>query len=342
MQRVAIIGLGLIGGSIGLGLRRWAADNAVNGRSALEVVGFSTNLEKQGKAQKMKAVDRAAWDLPKAVEGADLVVVATPVLAIAETFQAIAPHLKPGAVVTDVASTKSQVLRWAQEFLPETVHFVGGHPMAGKTESIEGADADLFTGATWVVCPSVSADEESVRTVLGMVSALGAESFFADPVEHDSFVAGISHLPFVMSAALVNAVSSDASWRDMQGLASSGFRDVSRLALGSPAMHRDILMTNRDAVGRWLDALSAQIETVRSALREDPERASALLEEYMAKAQDARASWQARLPRDGEFMQDALAEAGPEKFSDHVGRMFLGGFARKRKPVSDDQSQRSR
>jgi prephenate dehydrogenase len=340
MQRVTIIGLGLIGGSVGLGLRRWSEANSISGKPALEIVGFSTNLDKQSRAEKMKAVDRTAWELPKAVEGADLVIVATPVLAIAETFQLIAPHLKPGAVVTDVASTKSQVMRWAQEFLPTTAHFVGGHPMAGKTESLEGADPDLFNGATWVICPSVSADEEAVRTVLGMVSALGADAYFADPAEHDAYVAGISHLPFVVSCALVNAVSGDASWRDMQHLASSGFRDVSRLALGSPAMYRDILLTNRDAVTRWIDALSGSLQEVRAALQQDPEQAVAALDGYLSSAQDARAAWEAKTPRQGELLENSTALAGPEKFTDHVGRMFLGGLAKKRKPESGQDQRR--
>lgn len=342
MQRVTIIGLGLIGGSIGLGLRRWADANRVDGKPALEVVGFSTNIDKQGQAQKMKAVDRTAWDLPRAVEGADLVIVATPVLAIPETFQTIAPHLRPGAVVTDVASTKAQVMRWAEEFLPASVHFVGGHPMAGKTESIEGADPDLFKGATWVVTPSVRADEESVRTMLGMISALGAESYFVDPTEHDAYVAGISHLPFVMSAALMNAVSRDASWRDMKTLTAGGFRDVSRLASGSPAMHRDILLTNREAVGRWLDAFIVEVSTVRDALRQDPEAASRTIEEYFTAARDSRADWATRTTREGELLQGTAAELAPEKFGDHVGRMFLGGFAKKRRLPGEKPDGRSR
>ncbi|MFM9106161.1 MAG: prephenate dehydrogenase [Chloroflexota bacterium] len=341
MQRVTIIGLGLIGGSIGLGLRRWASANGSGGRPALEVVGFSTNLDKQSRAERMKAVDRTAWDLPKAVEGADLVIIATPVMAMEEVFESIAPHLKPGAVVTDAASTKAEVMRWARERLPASIHFVGGHPMAGKTESIEGADPDLFNGATWVICPSVSADEEAVRTVLGMVSALGATAYFADHFEHDAFVAGISHLPFVLSGALVNAVSGDPSWRDMQHLAASGFRDVSRLALGSPAMYRDILLTNREAVTRWIDQFETSLGELRATLQQDPAQAGAEIEAWLSRAQDARAAWDVRTPRESELMPDR-GEAAPEKFTDHVSRMFLGGLAKKRRPGADPDQPRGR
>ncbi|MCC6313252.1 MAG: prephenate dehydrogenase/arogenate dehydrogenase family protein [Thermomicrobiales bacterium] len=332
MQHVAIVGLGLVGGSIGLGLRRWAEEHRADGKPALEVIGFDTNLDNQGYAQKIKAVDRTAWDMVRAVSEADLVVVATPVMAMAETFQSIAPHLKPGSTVTDVGSTKAQVLRWAQEFLPRTVNFVGGHPMAGKTQSIEGADADLFKGATWCVTPSVSADEEAIRTVLGMIAALGAEPYFVDPAEHDAYVGGVSHLPFVMAAALMRTVATDASWRDMKSLTASGFRDVSRLAAGSPAMHRDILLTNRDAVVRWLDALSVRLDEVRAALTSDSETAGDALTEFFTEAREARATWATQTTREGELLQGTGAELSPEKFGDHVGRMFLGGLARRRRP----------
>lgn len=338
MQRVTIIGLGLVGGSIGLGLRRWSEANRSDGQSALEVTGFDTNLDHQSHAQRLKAIDKAAWDLPRAVSTADLVVVATPVVAMAETFQSIAPHLKQGAVVTDVGSTKAQVLRWAQEFLPRSSNFVGGHPMAGKTESIEGADADLFKGATWCITPSVTADEEAVRTVLGLVAALGAEPYFVDPAEHDGYVAGVSHLPFVLAASLMNAVSGDASWRDMKTLTASGFRDVSRLASGSPDMHRDILLTNREAVTRWIDALSIQLAAVRSALATEPDNAADTLTTFFTEARDARASWAVQTTREGELVQATGGELQPEKFGDHVGRMFLGGLARKRKAPGAPQN----
>ena len=331
MQTVAIVGLGLIGGSVGLGLRRWAETNQANGKPALQVVGFDTSLENQGYAQKLKAVDRAAWDIVRAVGDADLVVVATPVAVMADVFQSIAPRLKAGAVVTDVGSTKSQVLRWAQEFLPRTASFVGGHPMAGKTQSVEGAEADLFKGATWCIAPSVTADEEAVRTVLGMVSALGAEPFFVDPGEHDAYVAGVSHLPFVLSAALMRAVSSDPSWRDMKSLTAGGFRDASRLAAGSPAMHRDILLTNREAVARWVDAVSTQLDEVRAALAADAETAETVLTNFFTEARDARAVWSTQTTREGDLLQNTGDELSPEKFGDHVGRMFLGGLARRRR-----------
>ncbi len=335
MQRVTIIGLGLIGGSIGLGLRKWSEENGKAGDAALEVTGFDTDLEQQHYAQKIKAVDRTEWNLEKAVRDADIVVVCTPVLAIKETFVDVAPHLKAGAVVTDTGSTKTQVIEWSKEILPRTVSFVGGHPMAGTAQSIEGAEAGLFTSATWCVTPAPSASEDAIRNVLGMIAALGAEPFFIDPVEHDAFVAGVSHLPFVLSATLMNAVAKDSSWRDMKTLTATGFRDVSRLAAGSPAMHRDISVTNRDALVRWVDTFSEQLQEFRQALTKEGDEAQTALTEYFEKARDARAEWSTQTTREGELLQGTESELSKERFGDQMSRMLLGGFARRRRPITD-------
>lgn len=329
MQRVLIVGLGLIGGSIGLALRRWAEERKTDGRRPLEIIGFDANLDHQRAAEKLGAVDRGAWDLAKAAREADVVILATPVKAMQDVMRDLAPHLKEGVIVTDTGSTKAQVLGWANELLPAGIHFVGGHPMAGKTQSIEGAEADLFTGATWCVSPSVTASEDAVRTVLGLVAAAGAEPYFVDPLEHDAYVAGVSHLPFALSAALMNAVARDASWREMKSLTAGGFRDTTRLAAGSPAMHRDILLTNRDAVVRWIDQLGESLSELRSALLSDPDAASARVEAFFTAARDARADWATQTTREGELLQGTGAELAPEGVADHMGRMFLGGFAKR-------------
>ena len=329
MQRVLIVGLGLIGGSIGLALRRWSEERKVDGRKPLEIIGFDPNLDHQRAAEKLGAVDKGAWDLAKAARDADIVVLAIPVNSMRDVMQDLVPNLRPGTIVTDTGSTKAQVLKWANEVLPREIHFVGSHPMAGKTQSIEGADADLFVGATWCVSPSVTASEEAVRTVLGLVAAAGAEPFFIDPEEHDAYVAGVSHLPFTLSAALMNAVSRDASWRDMKTLTAGGFRDTTRLAAGSPAMHRDILLTNRDAVIRWIDSVASTLDELRQMLKANNENSAAALDAFFAEARDARADWSTQTTREGELLQGTAAELQPESVSDHMGRMFLGGFAKR-------------
>jgi prephenate dehydrogenase len=327
MQRVAIIGLGLIGGSIGLGLRAWSREN----NNALRIVGFDANIDHQQQAIRRGCVDSAEWTLPKAVADADVIILATPVGAMREIMADMAPRLKQGAIVTDAGSTKSQVLAWANELLPESVSFVGGHPMAGKSESIEAADGDLFRGATWCLCPSVRASETAIRNVLGMVNALGAEAFFVDPDEHDAFVGGVSHLPFVVSAALMNALSRDHSWRDMKTLSATGFRDTTRLALGSPEMHRDIALTNRDALIRWIDQLTETLSTVRADLTAPEEEARERLTAFFTEAQDARAAWEVGATRSAEQAPSPVDELPRARRGQQMSRMFLGGFGRRRR-----------
>jgi prephenate dehydrogenase len=335
MQRVAIVGLGLIGGSIGMGLRRWSEQNGKSGEGALEVIGFDTDLDQQHYAKKIGAVDRAEWELGKAIRDADLIVICTPVRATKEVFGDIAPHLKSGAVVTDVGSTKVDVLEWAKESLPTTVSFVGGHPMAGKAQSIEAAEADLFKGATWCVTPAVAADDPAIRNVLGMIAALGAEPYFLDPGEHDAYVAGISHLPFVLAAALMNSLAKDSSWRDMKSLTAGGFRDMTRLSAGSPDMHRDIAITNREALIRWIDSYQSSLNDVRRLLEADSDETVTGLTTFFTEARDARAEWATQTTREGELLQGTQSELSKEGFGDQMGRMLLGGFMRRKGNPSD-------
>src|SRR5680860_68977 len=331
MQKVSIIGLGLIGGSVGLGLKQWSTENAKSGQAPLEVTGFDLNLEHQSRAKKIGAVDRTEWELRKAVADADLVILATPVVIMKDIMGDIAPLLKHGTVITDTASTKKDVLEWAKELLPTTVSFVGGHPMAGKSESLDGAEAGLFKGSTWCVTPSITASDEAVRTVLGLVAALGAEAFFVDPQEHDAFVAGVSHLPFVVSAAIMNALTSDPAWKDMKTLTAGGFRDMTRLASGNPDMHRDITLTNTGSIDRWITALVNELEEFQQALRNTGESQSESVEAFFVNARDRRAEWAVQTSREAELLGTGPGDGSSEGFGDQMNRMFLGGLMRKKR-----------
>jgi len=340
MQHVTIVGLGLIGSSIGLGLRRWATNDGKRA-AVLEVTGFDAVLDQQNYSKKLKAVDHTEWDLTKAARDADLIVIAVPPLAVREVFESIAPHLKVGATVTDVTSTKVDVMRWANELLPETVHFVGGHPMAGKSQSVEGAEAELFQGATWCVVPSVRADETAVQTVLGMVSALGAEPLFIDAHEHDGFVGAVSHLPSLLSIALMRTVSKDPAWRDMKHLTATGFRDVSRLAAGSPEMHRDICITNREAIVRWMGAAIDELQHARSLIAAGSDEADETLLKLFEQARDARADWATTERRAGELGQSTQGELSNVSVGEQMNQMFFGSMFR-RKPRLDPGNSRGR
>ncbi len=340
MQQVTIVGLGLIGASIGLGLRRWATNDGKRA-AVLSVTGFDTNLEHQNYAKKIQAVDRTEWDLPRATREADLVIIAVPPLAVRSVLEALAETLKPGAVVTDVTSTKADIMKWADEILPNHVHFIGGHPMAGKSQSIEGADADLFNAATWCVVPSVAADENAVQTVLGMVSALGAEPAFVDAHEHDGFVGAVSHLPFMLSIALMHSVSRDPAWRDMKQLSSTGFQDVSRLAGGSAEMHRDICVTNREAVVRWMGEAIEDLQHMRSLIAAGTEEADETLLSIFEETRDARAGWATTERRGGELVQDTDKELSNVSMTGQFNQMLFGSMFR-RKPRLGSTTEREK
>ena len=327
MDKIAIIGTGLIGGSIGLAL------NNAN-RGTMEVVGFDVEPKAAKKAAKLGAVSRATRRLNEAVEGANMVIIATPALAIRETLEAIAGMLSPGCVVTDTGSTKEAIMTWAEEYLPKEVSFVGGHPMAGKESSgIDAADADLFKGARYVVIPGRDASQEAIEAVLNLVRLLGARNFFLDAFEHDSYIAAVSHLPMVISAALVTTAAKSPSWREISKLASTGFRDVTRLASGDPIMNLDICLTNPDGILYWID------EAVRELLEYKKQIAAATTEiadeeaidklaDTFANSWGLREKWLARY----ESGRDDDGDGRPESpgAGELMGDMLMGTALRDR------------
>ena len=281
MSRIAIIGLGLIGGSLGLA---WKKSTDVDA----EIIGFSQRPETIARAKECGAIDQAAGDLASAVKGADLVVIATPVMIIKEVLERISPHLSPGCVVTDTGSTKTQVMQWADEYLPHNVDFIGGHPMAGKeTSGINESDADLFQGCTYCLTPASSATPQAMQTLEVLVKAIGARPFLIDAKSHDSLVAGISHLPMLLSAAFVSTTVGSSPWPKMSKLAASGYRDLSRLASGNPEMNRDICITNREEIINWIDCYLEELQKYRQLIRDNSEE----LRLTLARAQEAREKW---------------------------------------------------
>jgi prephenate dehydrogenase len=319
-RRIAIIGLGLIGGSLGLAFKR-------AGLSSLEVVGHDLHRDIANKARKIGAIDRAEHNLPRAVEHASVIIIATPILALREVFSQIASDLPEGCVVTDTGSTKEKVMEWATELLPPSVNFVGGHPMAGnETQGIDNADADLFRGRAYALCPAVDAHEDAVRAVVALVQLVGAEPLFLDPKEHDQYAAAVSHLPLLLSAALFTLIRASPAWNDLAPMASSGFIDLTRLASGDPRMSHDIFITNREAVIHWLDRMLDELRRYRGLLEGDAEE---LLETF-ARAQLDRDSFIAEPhPRRLEGVQ-------PAEIRQELMNAFIGGWVADRlKKVRD-------
>lgn len=277
MEKIAVLGLGLIGGSLALALHQAGI--------ARQIAGYDGDANVTRRAREREAITYACATVEEAVQEADMVVLATPILAIPELLERIAPVVKPGVLVTDTASTKAQVLVWAQTILPTHAVFVGGHPMAGREYSgIEAAEVGLFEGCTYCLTPTMGTPPEAVARLSEVVIRLGAHPLTLDAERHDRLVAGISHLPFVLSSMLVQILGQEEEWPVMSRMAAGGFRDMSRLAAGNPTMYRDICLTNREAILGWLDALAMELDSVRSLIA----TSDAALEPYFAQAKQVR------------------------------------------------------
>jgi prephenate dehydrogenase len=254
VRRVALLGTGLIGGSIGLALAQ----------REVEVVGFDASRERLTRARELGAVSSVADSLETAVSGADLVFVAVPVGRIAAL--AIAAFDAGARIVTDVGSVKAPVVAEIAAQRPDRAPwFVGGHPMAGsEQDGVEGADADLFFGASWVLTPTTGTDPAAFTVVRYVIGLLGAEAIEVEPGRHDALVALVSHVPQLAASTLMDVASaSGAEHRVLMRLAAGGFRDMTRIAAGHPGIWPDILTANRDAVLEALDTYLESLSGVR-------------------------------------------------------------------------------
>jgi prephenate dehydrogenase len=282
--RISIVGLGLVGSSMGLALREADVASSVVGHDKERNVGI--------RAEKLGAVDRADWNLVSACEGSDLVILAIPAIGIEATLRAIGPYLRPGCVVMDTALLKTPILALAEDILPEQVHFVGGNPildpLAEKQEGLEAARADLFHNGLFCVVPSPSSDSAAVKLVTDLVSILGARPLFFDPAEHDGQLAAVEHLPAILALALLETMIQQPTWRELRKVAGPTFGRSTQLAMTDPAPLSDVCVSNRENVVRWIDAFSASLASVRKCLVDNqPEE----LNERFRAALEERNKW---------------------------------------------------
>ena len=272
--RIAIVGVGLIGGSLGMA---WRARGA-----AAEVVGVTRREETIAEALKVGAIDRGTTDPLEGVRDADVVVIATPVGLIVPMAKRIAPALRPGCIVTDVGSTKSVVCReiWADRGARYV--FIGGHPMAGSEKAgVLAADLYLFQNAPYVLVPPEGCPESALETLVGLSKAAGAVPMIMDCDRHDAIVATVSHLPHIVAAALVNAATARGKqYESLLQLAAGGFRDTTRVASGVEDVWTDICLTNAEQIAAALDAFQFELSRFRQAIeRKDREALEAALKE---------------------------------------------------------------
>ncbi len=257
LKRVALIGVGLVGGSFALALRRAGATSAI--------VGVDRDAQALERAAALGVIDTAAESTSEATHGADLVIVAVPVRSVGPVLHDVALALEPGAVVTDVGSTKTEVVATAREEL--RVHFprfVPGHPIAGREASgVDAATAELFKGARVVLTPTAETAADAVDVVRACWEAAGGRVAMLSATDHDRIFAAVSHLPHMLSFALVSELASRANSSELFGFAAGGFRDFTRIAASSPEMWRDIALQNREALLAELDRYGARLAVFR-------------------------------------------------------------------------------
>jgi prephenate dehydrogenase len=283
LRQVSILGLGLIGSSLGLALRR--------GPNAPKVVGFDVNPESLHRAARGGAIDRSCGTLAEACRGADAVILAAPVRAILQLLPEVAPHLGPETLLTDTGGTKRQIIRVAETALPEPSPFVGGHPLAGPlTAGVVEPSGEMFAGTMYCLTPTRTTPEWAVQTAIDLVESVGAQPHFVDADEHDGLLAGISHLPYFTAVALINSVARQSSWGEMSAMAAGGFRSATAPGESDPEVWADVAATNRENVLRQLDSLIAYLTELRDMVDAGDEG----LRGELARAQEARKAWLAR------------------------------------------------
>jgi len=282
IKRLAIIGVGLIGGSLALALKEAG--------KVMAVVGTGRNKANLELAASLGIVDEWTTSLTEAVADADVVVLAVPMGAYAAVLAEISPVLKKGAVVTDAGSTKQHALETAQALLPDDVFFVAAHPLAGTEKSGAGAAfATLYQDHLCILTPDSTTNVQALAVVQTMWEDVGAQVIEMKAAEHDALLASVSHLPHLAAFAIVNAVSSQKTDTfDPFSFAAGGFRDFTRIASSSPTMWRDIALANREALVKQIDGLQYELSGMKEALIE--ENGKVLLKMF-SSAKASRDAW---------------------------------------------------
>jgi len=281
-RKITIVGVGLLGGSLGLAIRRR--------KLARETAGFARRAATAAENEKIGALDYVLTDLLAAVSNADLVVLCTPLAQMKPLVKQMLPALKRGAIVTDVGSVKASIVRELESLVAKTgAHFVGSHPMAGGEKmGVLAARADLYADAVCVITPTKKSNAGAVRKIEQFWKSLGARTLRIDAAQHDLLVSRTSHLPHVAAAALAGLILDPKHPKSQVGLCATGFRDTTRIASGSPQMWRDIVLANRKNVSQSVDAFVGELKDFQSALKRNDARA---VERFFTTAKERRDNW---------------------------------------------------
>ncbi|HMP81450.1 MAG TPA: prephenate dehydrogenase/arogenate dehydrogenase family protein [Verrucomicrobiota bacterium] len=281
-NKITLVGVGLLGGSIGLAARRR--------KLAREVAGYVRRAASVKDCERAGAMDYATTDLFAAVSNADLVVLCTPLSQMRSLVERMLPALKRGAIVTDVGSVKASVVAELESLVAKAgAHFVGSHPMAGAEKTgVLSARADLFECALCVVTPTRKTNTAAMRNVEQFWKSVGCRLLRLSPKTHDALVGQASHLPHVVAAALASTVLNPRKPKAQAALCANGFRDTTRIASGSPEMWRDIALANRKELRASLDEFVRELQRVQAMLRRGD---AADISRFFETARQRRDDW---------------------------------------------------
>jgi len=306
---MTIIGLDTVGSSIGLAIKQTSAE--------IHIVGHDRDSALAKNAHKSGAVDRTEWNLIKACEAADLILLTTGLSEIKTTLQAIAADLKDGCVLTDTASLKVPVLQWAREFLPKGVHFVGGHPILDKPHiDLSQPQAELFSGSVYCLTPDTDTPPQALQTVSDLAEAIGAKPYFLGAAEHDGLLAALVHTPLLLALALQQVTASSPSRRELVQLSGVDFTTLTDLLAPDAEALTALCVQNADNTVRWLDDLLLQLTQLREWVAGQQVES---LQQAFAAAIEARDAW-----RREAFEREALDYTDFSPMRTMFGRGFQG------------------
>ena len=278
--KVTIVGLGLIGGSLGMAIKR---------KKLARVIGLTRDKSKAALAVKLNAVDYASTNIRGLIQDADIIFICYPMHLIIPEIKKIIQFVKPGTIITDVGSSKEQIVKEAEKIMPKGIFFVGGHPMAGKEKvGLEEAEKDLFEGKNYILTKTAKTNQKALNTLKSLISGLGAKVSILAPGVHDSIVAGISHMPVAVAAALVDSVGGSGKLSDdMMQLAASGFRDTTRIASGDPDLGAGMFVTNKKAVLAALNSFKKSLSYIEKIIKQG---SHTVIREKLSQLKDLRDS----------------------------------------------------
>jgi len=280
-KKITIIGVGLIGGSLGLALKKKNPKFKISGIDKLEIIE---------KAIARGAIDEGTINLENGIKEADIIIIATPVKTIIDLLPRINPFIKKGCIVTDTGSTKGQIVKTADKILSKDVYFIGGHPIAGSEKyGIDSADPHLFQDKTYILTPTKDTNLLALKKILLLIKIINAKRLILDPLEHDRIVGAVSHLPQIMAISLTNMIGELGQQENNDNYFKAigeGFKDMTRIASSPYKMWEDICETNQENILEMIQEFRNYLRIIEDKLKNNPGN----LKEEFQKAQILRKS----------------------------------------------------